>query len=421
MFKKSSVALGAVAFCLIAFATVGFSAEKGEIVVSFWADTTGFFQKVVDGFTSQNPGVRVKWEVQPSWSEAVNLFTTQLAAGYSGVDAMHIDDLMTSTFGAAGWLEPLDDGVVKRYNVDLKDWPKTLYTDVSAWGGKLYRIPWGNDTRIWSYRKDWFDQAGVKTPETWDELIQAGKKITRAPDRYMIGLPAKKGGNLGNEIQFWVHQAGGAIDNWDHPGNAQAMKFYKEMWSVHKIAPDSSPAENYTTISEGFQAGKYAIYNHWDGFLGAFRANEKLWKVAEVSAMLPPKGPANRDTLTGTWGWSINAFSKNKELAASWIAYTSRSDVMKLQLIRGRVPARRSLWTDPEVQDKAPSSKYLLVYDRAGDIVKARPITPWYTEVLDASEDSIHRYFTGGVDLQGAVKELQGKVKLIKDRAEKRK
>ncbi|MGQ9629692.1 MAG: ABC transporter substrate-binding protein [bacterium] len=417
MKNKLLIAFGILVLGLVFYAGVGFGAV--ELVVSHWPDDIGWFQRVVNGFMKENPDIKVKWEIQPGWSEAVNKFTTLLASGYSGVDAVHIDDLMTSTFGAAGWLEPLDDIVVKKFSIDLNDWPKTLYTDVSAWEGKLYRIPWGNDTRIWVYRKDWFDEAAVETPKTWDDLVQVGKKITRE-GRYLIGLPAKRGGNLGNEIQFWTHQAGGAINDWKNPGSAKAMEFYKKMWTVYKIAPESSPMENYSTINEGFQAGKYGIYNCWDGFLGSMRGNEKFWSSAKVSVMIPPKGPANGDTLTGTWGWSINKFSKHKSESALWVAYVSRPEVMRLQAERGRVPARRSLWADPEIQDKAPSAKYLFMYDQAGDIVKARPITPWYTEVLDAAEDAIHRYFTGIVDLNAAVKELQEKVGRIEERAKRR-
>jgi len=413
---KKVISMAVIMGCLTLVSNVCLGAVERGIVVSFWADATGYFQKVIDGFTAET-GIKVKWEIQPSWSEAVSMFTTQLAAGYKDVDAIHIDDLMTSTFGAAGWLEPLD-AMVRNFNIDLRDWPRTLYTDVSSWEGKLYRIPWGNDTRIWSYRKDWFDEAGLAVPTTWSELITVGKKLSR-PGRYMIGLPAKRGGTLGNEIQFWTHQAGGAIDNWEHPGNAYAIKFYKEMWTIHKIAPDSSPMEDYTTISEGFQADKYAIYNHWDGFMGAFRANPRFWKEGKVSVMLPPKGPVNRDTLTGTWGWSINVFSAKKDLAALWVEYVSRPEVMRLQALGGRVPARRSLWSDPEVQDLAPSSKYLAIYDKAGDIVKARPITPWYTEVLDAAEEGVHTYFTGIADLETTIKHLKDKMKIIKERIRK--
>ena len=32
---------------------------------------------------------------------------------------------------------------------------------VSSWGGKLYRLPWGNDTEIFLYRTDFFKEAGV--------------------------------------------------------------------------------------------------------------------------------------------------------------------------------------------------------------------------------------------------------------------
>ena len=39
-------------------------------------------------------------------------------------------------------------------------------------------MPNGNIGQLMNYRKDWFDEAGVKSfPETWDEFLEAGIKL----------------------------------------------------------------------------------------------------------------------------------------------------------------------------------------------------------------------------------------------------
>ena len=44
--------------------------------------------------------------------------------------------------------------------------------------GKWKSVPHGNIGQLMVYRKDWFDEAGVKTfPETWDEFLEAGIKL----------------------------------------------------------------------------------------------------------------------------------------------------------------------------------------------------------------------------------------------------
>ena len=142
---------------------------KGEIVVYYGADHNHFFRKLISQFT-QETKVAVKYEVEPAYDAWVQLMSTRLASGYTEPDAFHGDDLQTIQYGAAGWLEPLDS-LVRQYKIDLKDWPPVLITQVSSWKGKLYRLPWGNDTEIWFYRTDFFQEAGVKPPKEWNDFV----------------------------------------------------------------------------------------------------------------------------------------------------------------------------------------------------------------------------------------------------------
>ncbi|MBC8076046.1 MAG: extracellular solute-binding protein, partial [Chloroflexales bacterium] len=180
-------------------------------------------------------------------------------------------------------------------------------------------------------------------------------------------------------------------------------------------APPSTPQEDYSSVQQGFLNNKYAMWWVWDGFYGGFRNNKEFWKN-QVSAFLPPKGPDNAQTVTGCWGWSINSYSEKKDLAAQWVAYTAQPEVMKLQILRGRVPARVSLWKDPEVQDKAPSAIFLSDLAAAGDLVKARPITPSIQEIYDAAEQNIHAFLTDQVDIDTAIGNAMEKIKPILDR-----
>jgi|GEM_PF-825594 len=388
--------------------------DKGSINVVYWADSNDSFKTVVTKFTEET-GIGVNYEIAPgdylTWQQ---MMTTRLASSDTSVDAFHCDDFQAAIYGSAGWLLDLD-AVVKSNNIDLNDWPQTLLKDVSSWGGKLYRLPWGNDTEIFFYRTDFFKEAGVEPPKTWDELIEVGKALTTA-DRYGILLAGKNNGVLGNDIQHWTNQAGGAINALDTDGSKQALQFYKDLYAVHKIAPAGTPQEDYTSGFQGWLSNKYAMWWCWDGFYGAMRTNKDFWKE-QVSAFLPPKGPLNNQTTTGCWGWSISAFSEKKEMASQWLAFTARPEIMKLQILRGRVPARISLWSDKEVQDQAPSAPFLELLAKSGtDAVKARPVTPSIQEIYDAAEQNVHSYLTDQVDLDTAVKNAMDKIKPILER-----
>lgn len=393
------------------FSTTG---AKGTINVVYWPDSNDAFRNVVNRFTEET-GIGVNYEVAPGdylvWQQ---MMTTRFASGDTSVDSFHCDDFQAAIYGSAGWLVDLDP-IIKANNIDLKDWPETLIKDVSSWDGKLYRLPWGNDTEIFFYRTDFFAEAGVEPPKTWDELVTVGKALTK-DGRYGILLCGKNNGILGNDIQHWTNQAGGAINNLDNDGAKQALQFYKDMFTVHKIAPPSTPQEDYTSGFQGWLSDKYAMWWCWDGFLGAMRTNQDFWKD-QVSAFLPPMGPKNAQTITGCWGWSISAFSTKKDLAEQWVEFTARPEIMKLQILRGRVPARMSLWSDKEVQDKAPSAPFLEALAKAGpDLVKARPVTPSIQEIYDAAEQNVHAFLTDQVDLDTAVKSAMARIGPILER-----
>lgn len=389
---------------------------KGQVHVFYGADSSGFFKKVIDQFT-QETGIGVQWEIAPAdYQQLEQLLTTRFVAGDASTDAIHQDDLYTIIHGSAGWLEPLDP-LVKQYNLDLSDWPTTLIKDVSTWDGKLYRLPWGNDTEIWFYRTDLFKEAGVEPPKDWNGFVDVAKKLTKGTDLYGIALAGKIGGAFGNDIQHWTHQAGGAIDRLDDPGSQEAMSFYKDLFKKYKVAPPSVPQDDYGSILQDFLNNKYAMWWCWDGFLGAMRQTKDFWHD-QVSAFLPFQGPKNHDTVTACWGWVMSKFSQKKDLAGEWLNFTAKPDVMKMQMARGRVPSRVSLWTDKDVQDNAPSAPFVKQAYDAGALA-ARPITPSIQQIYDAAEHAMSAYLTDQVDLAGAVKDAMTKIKDIQAKAAK--
>ena len=117
------------------------------------------------------------------------------------------------------------------------------FDDMVPWGyqkwdynGKHPGITWQFDIRAIYYRKDLLEQAGLKVPTTWDELLAAAKKLTNA-DKSQIGIavPGKQGSY--DTDQFYmtlVMQAGGGLADaegnptFDSPEQLKARMAEKE-------------------------------------------------------------------------------------------------------------------------------------------------------------------------------------------------
>ena len=85
--------------------------------------------------------------------------------------------------------------------------------------GELYAVPYQNSTPLLYYNKEHFKEAGLdpeKPPQTWAELVDAAKKLTKA-DRYGIAIPE------GYDYMGWMMEAlsmsnGGRYFNEEYGG-----------------------------------------------------------------------------------------------------------------------------------------------------------------------------------------------------------
>ena len=87
----------------------------------------------------------------------------------------------------ADFLLPLDDRVK---GIDMPDFIPTT-VEAGAYEGKQYALPVDPNVQVLIYRKDLFEQKGLKPPTTWDELLAAAKALhDPAKQQYGFALAA---------------------------------------------------------------------------------------------------------------------------------------------------------------------------------------------------------------------------------------
>ncbi len=198
--------------------------------------------------------------------------------------------------------ERVDDLVAMRALTDLtqriKAWSRFGEYPAQAWRGatvadKIYGIPAFTFVDWMYYRKDWFDEAGIKPPKTMPEFLAAAVKLTD-PAKKRFGFSLRGG-------------AGGAkfvldlIEGWGSPivvgGKAaidrakavEALTFYSELLTKHKAAPPSAPNDGYRQIMEAFRTGQTAMVWHHTGSLAEISA---ALKPEQFGTAVVPAGPA---------------------------------------------------------------------------------------------------------------------------------
>src|ERR1700704_5633363 len=148
--------------------------ESGTLTV--WLMNGSAPTSVIDAvnadFKAKYPKVTVNVEIQ-QWSDV----GTKLDTGFAGSnppDVMELGNTLVAKYAAAGALEDISG---KKSSFDTSStWLQSL-TDSCTVGSKLYCVPYYAGSRAIIYRKDLFDAAGVKPPDTLDGLLTVGKTL----------------------------------------------------------------------------------------------------------------------------------------------------------------------------------------------------------------------------------------------------
>lgn len=165
----------AASLCLLLAACSGGSDSgssartEGKVTLEFWSWTDGIEAQTAV-WNKEHPDTQVKFvnaageTVYQKLRAAVNAGT---APCLSKMDGMNL-----ASFAADGLLTDI---------TKLAAPYKAAYT-AAAWnavspGGTTFGIPMGSSPLFTAYRADLFAKYGIQAPKTWDDLIEAGKKV----------------------------------------------------------------------------------------------------------------------------------------------------------------------------------------------------------------------------------------------------
>ncbi len=175
--KKSSTSGGGTT-------AAGSTDVKGKIsIVGVWTgDEQKHFQAVLNGFKKKYPNVKVTY--RSTGDNTPTVLSTAVQGGNPPDLASVSQPGLVTDFQKKGALKPMDFArktVLANYPADIEK--------LGEIGGHLYGliIKGANKSTIW-YNVKAFNDAGVKPPKTWDELVKdAGTLKASGTPAYSIG------------------------------------------------------------------------------------------------------------------------------------------------------------------------------------------------------------------------------------------
>jgi sn-glycerol 3-phosphate transport system substrate-binding protein len=164
------------------FTTSPLVAKKQSI--SFW-HIVGYHGKpvideMVDEYNRSHAQAQVKPDFQGFFEDAqVKMLTAALSKRLPEVAQIPFEFLQI--YVDNGFIEPMNDDIPEELKSDVSE---NLWALVER-NGAIYGLPFCVFTDVFYYNENAFRRAGLdpdKPPETWDEMIEMGKKLSRDDD-----------------------------------------------------------------------------------------------------------------------------------------------------------------------------------------------------------------------------------------------
>jgi multiple sugar transport system substrate-binding protein len=235
----------------------------------------------------------------------------------SGLLSSNGPDVFESQLNVAmvksGQVVPLDD-ILGDAKDDFN--PNDLKTNTID--GKLYGIKMIDDPQVFYYRKSMFDKAGIKPPETVDDLIAAAKTLTT--DKVKGIFLGNDGGVACGGPALW--SSGGRYLTDDHkPGfnNARAAQAFGKL---HQFFADKSvllgaPADWWDPGA--FVQGLAAI--QWTGLWAMPAIQKALGDDFGVFAYPKLDAEGKQALPSGGWTQFVSAKSQNVDAAKKFVKW----------------------------------------------------------------------------------------------------
>lgn len=311
--------------------------EPAEL--TFWTWSTNV-QAVVDAFEKKYPKISIEVVNVGTGNDHYTKLQNAIKAGKGAPDIATMEYNILPQFA-------LEDSIV-----DLKTFGFEQYEDQftpAAWssvnvGDGLYELPHNAGPMALFYNKEVFDTLGVEVPTTWDEYLDAARKIHAAdPDTY---IAADSGDSGFTQSMIWAF--GGqpfATDGTDitidlaDEGTTAYADFYQQLLDEGLLAPVSGWSDEWY---KGLAAGNIATLSTGAWMAGSLASGVAdgagKWRVAPLPTV--EKG-GTASAMNGGGGFVIPQQSKNQAAAAAFLRYMETGEGRAIWIAAGQFPTMK--------------------------------------------------------------------------------
>lgn len=407
MNKKALVSMITFAM-LITISVVGFAqSEPVTITHWYWADNPDYsatMKEIAAEFNATNDkNITVIAEEYPWDGGAYSETLFRVVMGGGGPDTSTAKLTSTPLFTANGLLANLDEHIAAWEDKD--DIEESLYNVMKTASGtdSVYLMPWTTQILYVYYRPSMFEEVGISVPKTYDEFLEACKKLTRDTngdgviDVYGFGMRGATGGHEPWGSFIWAR--GGNFSDFT---SAEAVAGMQDFIDLYKngYVPPTATMDGFQEIIANFKSGKTAMTVH---HIGSSPGMMETFGD-DVDAFIFP-GDIGRWTSMGDTENVILESCQNKDAAFEWVSYMATGKGQeKWCTVTGNVPVSKTIQQLPIFQD----SKFMKVSIEGTPVAGIYPILDTTTEWISTIwRNTIAAALMGQISAAEAMQQLQ--------------
>ena len=366
-------------------------------------------------------GITVKVDIM-SYPELLTKTTADFVGHTKGYDLITMDNVWSGQFAENGYTVNLTDWIKRDADeIKLKDIYPVLLESLGGYKGKQVAFPFAGYANVLAYRTDLFKAAGLKAPQTMEEMVADAIKLTDpAKKQYGFVANGQKGPAVAQDWMQYNAELGGSILGKDgkpalnSPANIKSLTVYKELFD--KAAPPGAADYDWGGREEAFRQGIAAQMQTWS--VGAANyGNPDQSKVVgkfDITVSPPGKGLPKKYGVGG-WGMAINADidDKRKEAAWLWIKWLTSPAIHKELNLKGAGSYLRISEThDADLKAKFP---FVTVIDEvfANGDGEYRPRIPQYPQIQDLLGTAVNAVLIGNADPKKALDDAQAQAQKL--------
>jgi len=386
----------------------------GPVTIVWWSGPTTWGtdndarQVLRDAFERANPSIRVRIVTGPDGTDPQReTLMSDLSAGLDTPDVYSGDVVWPYEFARDGFALRLDKylpasfwSVFAAPGTPLSR--NTVVQNVSYEGG-IYAVPEFIDKGLLYYRKDLLAEAGLRPPDTWEQLIAESKALSAKdlPSQYVW-----EGDDYEGLTCVWMEVLADALGHAPtsasiatdlaSPAGLRALALLRQLINEH-VSPANSATLEEADGDHAFDTGQAAFLRDWDSsYANAMSSSSTVADPAKVG-VIPM--PGFQDQPSPGWsalgGWSLFVNPHSEKLRAdlafvTWIAGPQAQRILATQA--SQIPSNYAVATDPALVGSDP----VLSAAARTRLVTRPAATADYQHVSAAIHDNVHAALPDG-------------------------